>query len=161
MFNKTQPAQKPVMAFGTFDLFHEGHEHFLKQAKTLGDFLIVIIARDKTVKQIKGDYPLNNERKRLAAIKKSGLADKVILGEHTDKYKAIRKLRPKTIALGYDQMVFTQKLNKILIDINLDARIERLDAFFPQVYKSSLLKKQMQENDICRIPAQSAVKSLS
>ena len=41
------------MAFGTFDLLHPGHEHFLKQAKRYGD-LIVVIARDNTVLKVKG-----------------------------------------------------------------------------------------------------------
>ncbi len=139
------------MAFGTFDILHEGHENFLKQAKALGNFLLVVIARDKTVKQIKGEPALNNERQRLNNLKKSGLADKVILGFHDDKYKVIRKIRPNTIALGYDQMVFTQKLNKVLIDLNLDTEIRRLDAFFPQVYKSSLIRHKMDENESLKV----------
>jgi len=144
LFNNNQNNQKTVMAFGTFDIFHDGHEHFLKQAKKFGDYLIIVVARDKTVRQIKGETPLNNESHRMETLRKSGLADKVIAGDLTDKYKAIRKYRPEVIVLGYDQMVFTQKLHKILIDIKLDARIERLDAFFPQVFKSSLLKQKME-----------------
>ena len=102
-----------------------------------------MVARDKTVKQIKSELPLNDERQRLQNLKKSGLADKVVLGYHDDKYKVIRKFRPDTIALGYDQVVFTQKLNKILIDLNLNTEIHRMDAFFPQVFKSSLLRQKM------------------
>lgn len=131
------------MAFGTFDILHEGHENYLKTAKALGDLLIVVIARDKTVKQIKNEFPHNNERQRLQNLKKSGLADKVVLGDLNDKYKVIRKFRPDTIALGYDQVVFTQKLNKILIDLNLNTAIHRLDAVFPQVFKSSLIRQKM------------------
>jgi len=130
------------MAFGTFDILHAGHEHFLKKAKSFGDQLIVVVARDRTVKKIKGENPLNNEKKRAKAIREKGLADKVILGHFDDKYKNIRKHRPDTIVLGYDQMVFTQKLNKLLIDNNLNTTIERLEAFYPQVYKSSLLKQE-------------------
>lgn len=136
------------MAFGTFDILHEGHESFLKQAKVLGDYLLVIIARDKTVKQIKGEFPLHSESQRLNNLKKSGLANKVVLGCHDDKYRVIRKFRPNIIALGYDQMVFTQKLNKVLIDLNLDTAVHRMDAFFPQVYKSSLLRQKISESDV-------------
>lgn len=140
MFNQ-KIDKKIVMAFGTFDYFHAGHESYLKQAASLGDYLIVVIARDKTSRQIKGAAPLNSERKRAAAVKKSGIADKVILGEHGDKHKVLKKYRPEVIALGYDQFVFTQMLRKTLIDIKLDSTIKRLDAFFPQVFKSSLLKR--------------------
>ena len=132
---------KKVMAFGTFDLFHAGHENYLKQAKDLGDFLIVVIARDETVKKIKGRYPEYSERKRVSFVKKSGIADKVILGFRGDKHKVLRKYRPEVIALGYDQFVFTQRLEKTLIDLKLNAVVQRLDAYHPQVYKSSLLKK--------------------
>lgn len=134
-----------VMAFGTFDFFHAGHESYLKQAKTLGDYLIVVLARDKTVKQIKGEYPIHNEYERLEILKKTGLADKIALGYHGDKHKVLSKYRPSVIALGYDQIVFTQKLKKTLIDLKLDARIERLNPYFPQVYKSSLIKSSLEK----------------
>ena len=45
---------KKVILFGTFDIFHKGHKNFLEQAQEFGDYLIVVIARDKTVKKIKG-----------------------------------------------------------------------------------------------------------
>jgi len=144
MINKSHnKTKKIVMAFGTFDFFHAGHEFYLKQAKEFGDYLIVIIARDKTVKQIKGEFPVNSERKRAKAVRQSGIADKVILGVHGDKHKVIQKHRPSVIALGYDQFVFTQKLNKTLIDLKLNATIKRIEAHFPQVYKSSLFKKSI------------------
>lgn len=140
--NKKIEGIKIIMTFGTFDYLHAGHENYLKQAKELGNHLIVIIARDETVKNIKGEYPLYNEKERLKAIKNLKIADKVILGNHRDKHKVILKYRPQVIALGYDQFVFTQKLEKTLIDAQINAEIIRLQPFFPQIYKSSLLKKQ-------------------
>jgi FAD synthetase len=147
MFAHKKNEKKIVMAFGTFDYFHAGHENYLKQAAALGDYLIVVIARDRTARQIKGTAPLNSERKRASIVRKSGIAGKVILGEHGDKHKVLKKYRPDVIALGYDQFVFTQKLRKTLIDLNLDAEIKRLDAHFPQVYKSSLLKNRSMETE--------------
>jgi len=138
---------KKVMAFGTFDLFHAGHESYLKQAKVLGDYLIVIIARDETVQKIKGNPPLHNEQERLKSVKMTGIADKVILGYKNDKYKVLKKLRPDVIALGYDQFVFTQRLEKTLIDLKLNADIVRLTPYLPQIYKSSLLKKNLIQNE--------------
>lgn len=137
--------KKIVITFGTFDYFHEGHEHYLKEAKKFGEYLIVVVSRDKTVRQIKGQLPMYNERKRASIVRDFNIADKVILGSTGDKHQVLKKYRPNIIALGYDQFIFTQKLKKTLIDLKLDANIERIDAFYPQVFKSSLLKKSVND----------------
>lgn len=130
------------MAFGTFDYLHAGHENFLKQARALGDSLIVVLARDGTVQSVKGRKALNNENQRLKNLRKTGWADKVILGNQDNKHQVILKNKPDVIVLGYDQFVFTQTLQKTLIDNNLNTEIVRLDAYLPQVYKSSLLREK-------------------
>ena len=63
---------KLVMVFGTFDYLHAGHENLFTQAKELGDEIIAIIARDKTVKTIKGELPDHNEKERLKNLKETG-----------------------------------------------------------------------------------------
>jgi FAD synthetase len=136
---------KLVMTFGTFDFLHAGHEFYLKKAAELGDELIVIIARDRTVTQIKGKAPVHNERQRARGVRTLGIASRVVLGNHHDKHKVIRKYRPDVIALGYDQFVFTQTLKKKLIDLKLDTQIVRIDAHFPQVYKSSLIREAKEQ----------------
>jgi glycerol-3-phosphate cytidylyltransferase-like family protein len=85
-------------------------------------------------------------------VRQSGIPDKVIIGEHKNKYRVIEKYRPDVIALGYDQFVFTQKLNKTLIDLRLNTDIKRMDAHFPQIYKSSLVKRSLQnQNEILTV----------
>lgn len=143
----TNVTNKTVMAFGTFDLFHAGHENYLQQAKELGDHLIVIIARDETVQKIKGHAPAHNEQERMKNVKLSGIADKVVLGFKDDKHKVLKKFRPDVLALGYDQFVFTQRLEKTLIDIKLNAQVVRLLPYFPQMYKSSLIRKSLQPRE--------------
>lgn len=128
------------MAFGTFDRFHAGHESYLKQAKSLGSSLIVVVARDQTVKRIKGRPPDENEKERRAAVKANRVADKVILGELEDKYAVIKKHKPDIIALGYDQFTFTYRLKKFLIDRELDSKIVKMKPYKPAVYKTSLLR---------------------
>lgn len=141
--NEENTGEIRVMTFGTFDHFHAGHESYLKQAKELGTNLTVVIARDQTVQQIKGNKPDQNERQRLHAVEQSGIADKVTLGYKSDKYKVLKKFRPNIIALGYDQFAFTYRLKKAIIDLKLDAVIKRLKPYKPQVYKSSIIKQQM------------------
>jgi len=138
---------KIVIAFGTFDVFHAGHEFFLKQASKLGDQLIVVVARDNTVKNVKAHYPLHNEKQRMQKVKDSEIANKVVLGSDNDKYKAIKKYKPHIIALGYDQFVFTYKLNKMIIDESMNTEIIRLDAYEPDIYKSSLIKLRHEEDE--------------
>ncbi|MEA3463748.1 MAG: adenylyltransferase/cytidyltransferase family protein [Patescibacteria group bacterium] len=127
-----------AMAFGTFDIFHKGHENFLEQARQCGDCLIVVVARDKTVAEVKSKLPRNNEQARLRAVVKSGLADRAVLGNLKDKYKAIKKYQPNIICLGYDQQAFTERLEEKLKEYNLpNTKIVRLKAYCPEKYKSS------------------------
>lgn len=136
---------KTVMTFGTFDSFHAGHESYLRQAKELGDYLVVVIARDETTQKIKGKNPDQGERERKKRVEQSGIANKVILGFTDDKYKVIKKIRPDVIALGYDQFVFTHRLEKFLIDEKINAKVVRMNPYRPTIYKSSLLKRIQHE----------------
>jgi len=132
------------MIFGTFDLFHQGHQNFLKQTRAYGDYLIVVIARDQTVLEIKKRKSLNNENKRLKNVLKSGLADKVILGSLDNKYQAIQEFRPDIICLGYDQKNFIDKLEAELEKIGLNkTKIIRLKAFKPEIFKASKLRLKL------------------
>lgn len=146
--NQSNPDRKLVMAFGTFDFLHAGHETFLKQAKSHGTELLVVLARDNTVRSVKGRSPANNEQKRLKNLRQTGWADKVILGHQTDKHKVVLQHKPEVIALGYDQFVFTQTLQKTLIDNNLNSEIVRLESYLPQVYKSSIIRQKLEEGKI-------------
>ncbi|MDA1060946.1 MAG: adenylyltransferase/cytidyltransferase family protein [bacterium] len=142
-----------VMVFGTFDYLHAGHENLFKQARELGDHIVTIIARDHTVKTIKGDLPDHNEKERLKNVKETGWSDHSVLGNSKDKMRVIRDYRPDVIALGYDQYAFTYGLKKMLIDLGLDAKIERLKPYRPDMYKSSILKEQIRNsNKISALP---------
>lgn len=131
---------KKVIIFGTFDYLHAGHKNFIAQARTLGDYVIAVISRDKTTKKVKGKLPDNPEKIRLANLKKTKWVDEAILGDLEDKYKIIKKIKPNIIALGYDQFVFTQKLQQIIVQNKYSTEIIRLKPYHPEIYKSSLIK---------------------
>ncbi len=123
-----------VVCAGTFDHLHLGHVDFLKQAKVLGDELIVIVARDENVKRIKGLMPEHNETQRKENVEKTGIPDKVILGyTNKDIFLILEELKPDVIALGYDQRVSEEKINERLPK----CRVVRLKPFKPDKYKSS------------------------
>ena len=133
---------KKVMAFGTFDIFHKGHENFLKQARKCGDYLIVVVARDKTVLSVKKQRTANNEHKRLKVLLNSKFIDESVLGSLGDKYSVIKKYKPDVICLGYDQKVFTKDLRIKLREFGLDkTKIIRLKSYYPKKYKTSIIKK--------------------
>lgn len=130
------------MVFGTFDIFHKGHKDFFRQAKEYGEYLIVVIARDKNVLKVKGRLPKNNELARQKKIAESKLADIVVLGDLDDKYKMIQEYKPDAICLGYDQKVSLEELKEKLIEFGLiKTQIVRLKPFQPEIYKSSKLRK--------------------
>ena len=129
---------KKVMVFGTFDIIHPGHLHMLAEAKEYGDYLVVVVARDLTVCEVKGKSASNNEEVRLENVKKLKMADKVRLGcIDDDKYLAIAEEKPDVVALGYDQRTFVDKLAEAVED---HVQIVRLAPHFPEIYKSSKIK---------------------
>jgi FAD synthetase len=133
---------KRVMVFGVFDLLHPGHISFFKQAKKLGNFLIVSVARDSVVKKIKGKKPIFNEKKRVAHVKQLKVAKKVVLGGTSDPWPHIKKEKPDIIALGYDQDSFVGNLPAQLRKHRLKTRVVRLKSFQPEIFKSKLLRKK-------------------
>lgn len=129
-----------VLAFGTYDILHPGHEYFLQSAKSLGDELFVVVARDDTVVGVKGKVPHNDEQQRLAAVKALPFVDGVVLGNPGDKYAIIEEIRPDIIALGYDQYTFVDALVDELNARGLNPKIVRLKSHEPDTYKSSKLR---------------------
>jgi len=127
-----------VMVTGTYDVFHPGHEFFLKKARSYGNELHVVLARDETVKKVKGHTPKNDEQKRLEKIQSLEYVTKAYLGNLGDKYKIVEEIKPDIICLGYDQTTFTDTLEEELKKRNIHAKIIRItQSFFPDVYKSS------------------------
>lgn len=131
---------KKVMLFGTFDILHKGHFNLFWQARKFGDYLLVVVARDKTVREVKGHSPRHNEKTRASLLKKTGLAEKIILGNLNNKYAAIKKYKPDIIALGYDQKYFTDDLKNKLKKLKLGKiKIIRLKSYKPSIYKTSII----------------------
>jgi len=92
-----------VFTNGCFDLVHRGHVHLLREAKALGDLLIVAINSDKSVKTIKGPTrPIFPEIDRSELIAAMEMVDYVLFFEESDPYKAIAALRPQVLVKGGD-----------------------------------------------------------
>ena len=121
-----------VMIFGTFDVFHPGHRFFIEEAKKKGHELVIVVARDRTVKKLK-PVLRNPESFRLQVVRNAFLQSTVILGDEKDQMKAVKEYCPSLVCLGYDQVGFSDELQKNFPEI----RMERIKAFQPEKYKES------------------------
>ena len=135
---------KNVMVFGTFDMLHEGHEDFFRQARALVSkpYLIVSVARDMSVARVKGVHPRHSEDKRLKCIAAHPLADKAVLGDESGYIGHIMANNPNIIALGYDQRgEYVENLKNELKRVGLNTRVVRLKPFRPEIFKTSKLNE--------------------
>ena len=98
-----------IMAQGVFDILHLGHVHYLEEARKLGDELVVVVARDCTVRKLKHE-PVTNEDMRRKMIESLKPVNKAVLGDENDRYATVKELKPDVIALGYDQEIDENKL---------------------------------------------------
>ncbi|MFH1631555.1 MAG: adenylyltransferase/cytidyltransferase family protein [bacterium] len=130
-----------VLAFGVFDGLHPGHESFLKQASELGDRLIVSLAPDKVVADLKGREVNNKFVQRKSALEALDYIDSVVEGDYEqDTYSSIMKFQPDVIALGYDQAELEKSIRAWLPENNLQIQIVKLKAHEPKKFKSSLMR---------------------
>ncbi len=90
-----QSGQKIVFTNGVFDLLHFGHIKLLRQARMLGDVLVVGINSDSSTRRLKGEgRPINSEQERMALVEALDAVDYVILFDEDTPEALIRALRP-------------------------------------------------------------------
>ena len=131
-----------IMVFGTFDMIHEGHEDFFRQARSLASepYLIVSVARDVSAARVKGFPPRRAENERLTAIAVHPLVDQAMFGDEIGYLEHIAEAKPDVIALGYDQDgEYVNNLEKDLREANLAITVARLKSYLPELYKTSKL----------------------
>lgn len=133
---------KKVLVFGTFDPLHPGHEYLFEEAKKVGDYLVVVVARDATIQQQKNRQHHMSQQERLDAVMKASHVDEVLLGDESpDSYELLKNLYFDTLVLGYDQRPSDEEVEEILRSIGKsEVKIVRLPAHKPEQYKSSLMR---------------------
>ncbi|MBJ36644.1 MAG: FAD synthase [Euryarchaeota archaeon] len=93
-----------VMAVGVFDLLHAGHLHYVEQAKSLGDELVVVVAHDDTVRKQKHE-PITSHELRCRMVSGLKPVDTAMVGNPPTSpiFDILDVVKPDIIALGYDQ----------------------------------------------------------
>jgi FAD synthetase len=142
---------KTVLTSGAFDLLHYGHIRLLEEAKKLGgpgSKLVVIIARDETVRRLKGRRPVIPEDQRRAVVEALKMVDEALLGyEDLDMTSVIEKVKPDIIAVGHDQDDIEEMARRVVEEKGLDIEIVRIGRFGPSdLNSSSKIKRKIVED---------------
>tara|TARA_B110001454_G_scaffold211831_1_gene227947 strand:+ start:515 stop:1006 length:492 start_codon:yes stop_codon:yes gene_type:complete len=140
-FLRQRPSLKIVLAGGVFDIIHPGHIHTLKEAKKLGDFLVVVIATDKIVIKMKKREPLHGAQARQELVSSLSMVDLCIIGNEEDIFKTVDLIKPQIIALGYDQIHQEKFITEGCRKINLDVTVARLQSPIPDISSSEIEKE--------------------
>ena len=135
---------KKVLVGGVFNLVHKGHELFLNKAKELGDYLVVVVASNRTASLTK-KYPVLDAKTRKKNIEKLGIADKVVIGDERDFIKVVRREKPNVIALGYDQKISEKELRKLLSKEGIDCEIVRIKEELRGYKTSKIMKRNLKK----------------
>ena len=102
---KTQN-KKIVTTNGVFDILHIGHIRYLREAKKLGDVLIVAVNSDSSTKKIKGPQrPLNNENDRAEVLAALECVDYVTIFEEENPINLLEIIKPNIHAKGGDYKI--------------------------------------------------------
>jgi rfaE bifunctional protein nucleotidyltransferase chain/domain len=91
-----------VFTNGCFDILHAGHVKYLKQAKGLGDVLIVGLNADRSVAAIKPGRTVNSEKDRAEVLAALAAVDYVVVFREKTPYNLIKALRPDILVKGGD-----------------------------------------------------------
>lgn len=95
--------KKIVFTNGCFDILHAGHVTYLQQAKQLGDYLIVAINDDASVKRLKGNgRPVNSVNERMAVLAGLGSVDWVVAFADDTPHRLLTQLQPDILVKGGD-----------------------------------------------------------
>jgi rfaE bifunctional protein nucleotidyltransferase chain/domain len=95
--------QRIVFTNGCFDLLHPGHMRYLYAARQLGDYLIVAVNTDRSVKIIKGaNRPIQSQDERTELLAALSFVDAVVLFDEDNPLMVIQQLVPNVLVKGGD-----------------------------------------------------------
>jgi len=102
--------KKIVFTNGCFDILHAGHISYIREAKALGDILMIGLNSDGSVKRLKGpDRPINDQKSRALLLSELKSIDYIIIFEEATPYDLINCIKPNILVKGGDW-----KINEIV-----------------------------------------------
>lgn len=98
--------KKIVFTNGCFDILHAGHVTTLQMAKQLGDYLIVAVNTDDSIKKIKGEHrPINTLDQRMTVLAGLGVVDWVVPFSDDTPERLLKLIKPDLLAKGADYTI--------------------------------------------------------
>ena len=94
--------RKVVFTNGCFDIVHAGHVRYLREAKKLGDILVIGLNSDASVSRIKPGRPVVPETQRAEVLTALDMVDFITLFNEDTPYELIKGLRPDVLVKGGD-----------------------------------------------------------
>ena len=104
-FVESRRAAGQIIVFtnGVFDLLHPGHVRYLRDARALGDALIIGLNADESVRRNKGPArPITPERERAEILGALECVDAVVLFGEDTPHEIIAALQPDILVKGAD-----------------------------------------------------------
>lgn len=121
---------KKVMVFGVFDGFHEGHEAFLREARSFGDYLIAVVAQDHVVRHLFGKEPAVNFVARFEELEKRDKVDEVAIGGAAfGNWEIVERLRPDIVAFAADQKLLLENFKEAVTKLSIQPKVKILKSF--------------------------------
>ena len=96
--------RKIVFTNGVFDILHPGHIRYLRDARALGDLLIVGVNSDRSVRALAKapDRPINSESERAEVLSALATVDAVVVFDEDTPHEIISALQPDILVKGAD-----------------------------------------------------------
>jgi rfaE bifunctional protein nucleotidyltransferase chain/domain len=93
-----------VFTNGVFDILHPGHVRYLRDARALGDLLIVGVNSDRSVKALAKapNRPINSENERAEVLSALAAVDAVVIFDEDTPHEIIKALQPDILVKGAD-----------------------------------------------------------
>lgn len=92
-----------VFTNGVFDLLHPGHVRYLRDARALGDALIVAVNSDRSVRAIKGpSRPINPEDERAELLLALDCVDAAVIFDEDTPHEIVTRIQPDILVKGAD-----------------------------------------------------------
>jgi rfaE bifunctional protein nucleotidyltransferase chain/domain len=131
--------RKIVFTNGCFDLLHVGHVRYLKEARALGDCLIIGLNSDRSMRQIKDPArPLISEDQRAEVLAAMECVDYVVLFDEADPFKLIEEIRPDILVKGADWTM--DKIIGADLVTSYGGKVHRID-LVPSISTSEIINR--------------------
>lgn len=104
-----------VFAAGCFNRVHEAHLRLLREARALGDELVVVLSNDAHNKKPTA-VPAVQRKKTLESF---GVADRVLIGRADSFAASLREVSPQILVLGYDQKLPDAETEKAVRELGV------------------------------------------